>query len=279
MTIRFPAAVNCSMAFTHLPLLERPAAARAAGWERVEFAWPFETATPDAAEVAAFDRALDDADVELTSFNFFGADFAHGDRGILSWPDRYDEAVASSDLALRIGARHGCRVHNTMYGNRRPDLDPDAQEIAAARAYETIADLADRLPSPPALLVETLSGIPATSLPDIPTALAVVERIAGMTGIELGIIADVFHMGAAEPDVLAAVRSLGPRLQHVQIADRPGRGAPGSGAIDFVAFVGLLEELGYAGAVSLEFFGGAETAAALAAMPEDFRARLAIGRN
>ena len=33
--------VNCSILFTELPLLKRPAAARAAGFEAVEFWWPF----------------------------------------------------------------------------------------------------------------------------------------------------------------------------------------------------------------------------------------------
>ena len=34
--------VNCSILFTELPLLKRPAAARAAGFEAVEFWWPFD---------------------------------------------------------------------------------------------------------------------------------------------------------------------------------------------------------------------------------------------
>jgi hydroxypyruvate isomerase len=33
-------AVNCSILFTELPLLSRPAAARAAGFDAVEFWWP-----------------------------------------------------------------------------------------------------------------------------------------------------------------------------------------------------------------------------------------------
>jgi hydroxypyruvate isomerase len=38
--------VNCSILFTELPLLERPAAARAAGFAGVEFWWPFPAAVP-----------------------------------------------------------------------------------------------------------------------------------------------------------------------------------------------------------------------------------------
>ena len=34
-------AANCSLLFTELPLLERPAAAYAAGFRAVEFWWPW----------------------------------------------------------------------------------------------------------------------------------------------------------------------------------------------------------------------------------------------
>ena len=38
--------VNCSILFTELPLLKRPAAARSAGFDAVEFWWPFAEPVP-----------------------------------------------------------------------------------------------------------------------------------------------------------------------------------------------------------------------------------------
>ena len=40
---------NCSIMFTELPLLRRPAAARAACFDAVEFWWPFDRPVPGAA--------------------------------------------------------------------------------------------------------------------------------------------------------------------------------------------------------------------------------------
>ena len=57
--------VNCSILFTELPLLQRPAAAKAAGFDAVEFWWPFATAVPADAEVDSFVRAITDAGVAL----------------------------------------------------------------------------------------------------------------------------------------------------------------------------------------------------------------------
>ncbi|MDT5130115.1 MAG: hydroxypyruvate isomerase, partial [Mycobacterium sp.] len=41
---------NCSILFTELPLLQRPAAAKAAGFDAVEFWWPFAAAVPTSAD-------------------------------------------------------------------------------------------------------------------------------------------------------------------------------------------------------------------------------------
>lgn len=67
-------AVNCSILFTELPLLERPEAARSAGFDAVEFWWPFDTGLPGDAEVDAFERAIRDAGVQLAGLNFAAGD-------------------------------------------------------------------------------------------------------------------------------------------------------------------------------------------------------------
>ena len=53
--------VNCSILLTDLPLLQRPWAARTAGFEAVEFWWPFPDPVPGDREVDAFVRAVTDA--------------------------------------------------------------------------------------------------------------------------------------------------------------------------------------------------------------------------
>lgn len=80
--------VNCSILFTDLPLLERPAAARAAGFDGVEFWWPFASSTPELGEVDAFVTAICEAGVQLTGLNFNAGDMPTGDRGLVSWPER-----------------------------------------------------------------------------------------------------------------------------------------------------------------------------------------------
>ena len=52
---------NCSIMFTELPLPQRPAAAREAGFEAVEFWWPFDRPVPGDAAVDEFVAAIADA--------------------------------------------------------------------------------------------------------------------------------------------------------------------------------------------------------------------------
>ena len=56
---------NCSLLFTEHPLPARPAAARAAGFDAIEFWWPFAEAVPSDEEVDAFVGAVRDAGVSL----------------------------------------------------------------------------------------------------------------------------------------------------------------------------------------------------------------------
>src|SRR5215471_2861295 len=78
--------VNCSILFTELPLLQRPAAAKAAGFDAVEFWWPFEEMVPADADADAFVAALADAGTELVSLNFHAGDMTAGERGLMSVP-------------------------------------------------------------------------------------------------------------------------------------------------------------------------------------------------
>ena len=66
--------VNCSILLTDIPILDRPQAARDAGFDAVEFWWPFPTALPSDAQVDAFIRAITNAGVQLTGLNFAAGD-------------------------------------------------------------------------------------------------------------------------------------------------------------------------------------------------------------
>ncbi len=79
-------------------------------------------------------------------------------------------------------------------------------------------------------------------------ALALAEDVGGNCGICL----DIFHMNIEEADWAEAIRAAGDKLHAVHVADN-NRMPCGQGAIDWAAFIGTLEEVGYDDFLTVEF--------------------------
>ena len=242
--------VNCSILFTELPLLERPAAAKAAGFDAVEFWWPFGAYVPSDSDADAFADAVNDAGVELVSLNFHAGDMAAGERGILSDPGRVTEFRENIAAVTEIARRTGCTRLNAPYGNRLPYVDPAEQDAVAAENLALAAASAAAIGA--TVLVEAINSVdvPAFPVDTSDKALAVIEKVPAPN---VAFLADLYHlakMGESLPDTLARHRG---RIAHVQVADPPGRGAPGTGTLDFEPLFAQLAEQGYAGSVGLEY--------------------------
>ena len=260
-------AVNLSILFTELDLLDRPAAAKAAGFDAVEFWWPFSTATPRDAEVDAFVSASADAGVQLVGLNFFAGDLAAGDRGVVSLPRRVDEFKASVDIAVEIGRRLNCPAFNALYGNRidaASAAEQDAVAVGSLRyAARAVADIGATV------LLEPVSGIPSYPLRTAADVVAVLDRV-GVPNI--GLLADLYHLSVNGDDVAAAIDAYTDRVAHVQIADAPGRGEPGSGDLPLDDWLAALAGNGYAGYVAAEYKPTVTSAESFGWLPADARA-------
>ena len=227
MTPRF--AANVSMLFTELPFAERFDAATAAGFGGVEFWWPEEPVPPG---------------FEVVLMNFDGGDIAAGERGYLNDPARWRAHVP---VAVGLARSLGCTRMNALVGlddgrARSEQLERAADEVAfAARAAFPITVLVEA--------INTLDHGPYL-ISDTAAAAAFVQAV-GEPNVALQY--DVFHMTRMGEDVEAALREHIDVVAHVQIADHPGRGEPGSGSIDFGALFALLDELGYTGWVGAEY--------------------------
>ena len=252
MARRAPYTVNCSILLTDRPIDERPAAARAAGFVGVELWWPFATSTPEAEEVDALVRAIELAGVQLTGLNFNAGDMPAGDRGLISWPGREDELRANLDVVTAIGERTGCRAFNALYGNRVAGADAARQDELGAENLHLAAQAVARIGG--TVLLEPVSGAPAYPLKTSADAVAVIDRVASEHGsTNLGLLLDVYHLSVNGADVDADIAEHRDRIAHVQIADAPGRGAPGSGDLPIGRWIEDLRTGGYTGPISLEY--------------------------
>ena len=242
-------AANCSLLFTEWPLLERPAAAAAAGFEAVEFWWPWpDQPVPPQAEVDAFVRAVRDAGVRLVGLNFYGGDLAGPDAGVLSLPPRSAEFRANVPVVVEIGAALDVPAHNALYGARVDGVRPEVQDELARENLTFAADAVGA--NGATVLVEPLSGPKPYPLRTAADVVAVLDRLeAG----NVGLLFDLYHLAANGDDLDAAIDAYAERIEHVQIADHPGRGEPGSGTLDLDRYLTALRAAGYSGYVAAEY--------------------------
>ncbi len=263
---------NISMLFTEHPLLRRPAAAAAAGFTAVESWWPFAEAVPADRAVDEFVAAVTDAGVQLVGLNYVAGDMPGGDRGVVSWPARSAEFRDNVDVTVGIGERLGCRAFNALYGNRLDDVDPRHQDELAVENLALAGRAAAR--NGATVLVEPVSGAPRYPLRTAAEAVAVVDRVAEGSGVgNIGLLCDLYHLAVNGDDLDEAISTYGHRVAHVQIADAPGRGEPGTGTLDLDRHLRHLADSGYAGWVGLEYKPTtASTEASLAWLPREQRA-------
>jgi hydroxypyruvate isomerase len=257
------------MLFTEVAVLERPAAAKAAGFDAIEFWWPFPVAVPSDREVDGFVTAIRDAGVQLVGLNFFAGDLAGPDAGVLSIPSRSQEFRDNIQVTVGIGAALRASAFNALYGNRVPEAEPAAQDelateniVAAATAAATIGAT---------VLIEAVSGPKPYPLRSADDAVSVVRRARAAGAANVGFLCDLFHLANNGVDLDAAIAAHVGDVAHVQIADVPGRGEPGSGSLDLDSGLAALQAGGYTGWVGLEYKPTTTTDESLRWLPRERR--------
>jgi hydroxypyruvate isomerase len=259
--MRFTA--NISMLFKEYPLVERFARAKAAGFSAVELWWP------SGEDLRAVEQAAVDAGVQVTGLNFDAGDMPAGDRGLVSDPQRRAEFRENVPVALDLAKRWGCGNLNALLGLRLPAIGIEEQ-LELAR--ENVAWAAERAAAQGAtILIEAVNTIEnGPYLLSTTREAAEFARSVGRENVKLQF--DCYHMQRMEGNLVANLREYLPQIAHIQVADSPGRGEPGTGEINYAYVFRQLEDLGYAGYVGLEYKpSGGNTEESLGWLPESGR--------
>ena len=77
-----------------------------------------------------------------------------------------------------------------------------------------------------------------------------IERVGAAN---VGFLADLYHLAKMGEDVADVLSRHRESILHVQVADVPGRGAPGTGTLEFEPLLKQLAGQGYGGWVGLEY--------------------------
>lgn len=262
-----PYAVNCSLLFTEVPLLERPAAAADAGFGAIELWWPWpHQPVPADRDVDALVTAVRDAGVALAGLNFFAGDLAGPDCGVVSLPGQAAAFRDNVEVVVGIGRALEVPVFNALYGNRVDGVAPEQQDELAAQNLALAAGAVAAIGA--TVLVEPVSGPKPYPLRTADDVVAVLDRV---DATNVGLLCDLFHLRNNGDDLERATSTHASRIAHVQIADHPGRHEPGSGSLDLDHHLRQIERSGYTGRVALEYLPSAGTLDSLAWLPVERR--------
>jgi hydroxypyruvate isomerase len=237
-------AANLSMLFTELPFLDRFDAAASAGFEGVEFLFPYEYEIDDLA------ARLKANGLTQVLFNLHAGNWAAGDRGIAIYPNLTGEFRESVQRAVKYAKALGCKQLHCLAGTAPPGADHRQMRKTyienltfAARA------LADEGMT---LLIEAINtrDVPNYFLDSTAKAADVIESV-GAPNLRLQY--DVYHMQIMEGDLTPTIDKYLPLIGHVQIADTPGRHEPGTGEINFPFVFDHLDRIGYKDWIGCEY--------------------------
>lgn len=247
-------AANLTMLFTELPFLERFKAAAEAGFKGVEFLFPY-AFTPQ--QIADELRAHH---LQLVLHNLPAGNWEAGERGIACHPDRVAEFRAGVDEAIRYARALEVTQLNCLVGILPPGVSREAaREVLVGNLKYAAGKLKEHGIR---LLIEPINHF------DIPgfflnTTRQAVELILASGSDNLFVQYDIYHMQRMEGELANTLKANLSLIAHVQLADNPGRGEPGSGEINYRYLFGWLQQIGYAGWIGCEYKPQAGTSAGL----------------
>lgn len=247
-------AANLSTLFTELPMAERFAAARQAGFTAVEMQFPY----GQPAEVLA--HLLRENSLQMVLHNLPPGHHDAGERGLACLPGRQAEFQAGVRQGLRYAQALSCPQVHCMLG--RPPRELPQAEIRSCVIDNLRFAAAEARAVGVRLLLEPLNpqDMPGYYLSCVGQALELMDAV-GEDNILLQF--DIYHAQRTQGELAATLERHLPRIGHVQLADNPGRHEPGTGEIRFDFVLHHLEVLGYAGWIGCEYHPSTNTAASL----------------
>lgn len=237
-------AANLTMLFGEMPFLERFAAAKAAGFNGVEYLFPYDL---DRAELR---EQLDKHGLIQVLHNLPAGDWAAGERGIAIFPDRIEEFRDGVFRAIAYAKALDCRQLNCLVGIAPRDADPRELNEALVNNLRFAADALAK--EQIKLLVEPINtlDIPGFFLNRTEQAAQLIGNVGSSN---LFIQYDIYHMQVMEGDIARTVQEHLTSIAHIQLADNPGRNEPGTGEINYNFLFRHLDAIGYRGWVGCEY--------------------------
>lgn len=237
-------AANLSMMFNEHAFLDRFAAAADAGFNAVEFLFPYEASPGVVAE------RLKSAGMEQALFNLPPGDWEDGERGLAALPGREKDFAAALSKALEYADALACKRLHVMSGIVPSGADLQACEgtyldnLTMASEHAAQAGVT--------LLIEPINGrdMPGYFLNRLDDARRIIERVKADN---LALQFDFYHTQITHGDLATNFREYLGITGHVQVAGVPERHEPNVGEINYDYLFKAIDSSTYDGFVGCEY--------------------------
>lgn len=236
--------VNLSLLFTEYPLLERFQQARAQGFQAVEIQFPYEL------PAIQIQQALEDNQLQLVLFNVAADDLLQGGEGLAAVPEKQESFQVAVGQALEYAEVLKPQLINVLPGrcvenSRRAEYLKTFKENLHFAA-DAFAGLGIKV------VFEAINSIDMPGFL-IDSSAKMQTLLAELNHPNLGLQYDIYHLSMMGEDCAAFLRRHSDKIGHIQFADCPGRGQPGSGTLDFDSLFEVIAHSGYQGWVGAEY--------------------------
>lgn len=251
-------AANLTFLFTEIPFMDRFSAAKQAGFDAVEFMFPYDYNMND------IKARLRELGLSLVLCNLPAGNWAAGDRGTAADPERKHEFREGVAKGIEAAQALGFERMNCLVGLKKDGLsDRETREVLMENIRYAAGALGE---AGIRLMVEPINHLdmPGFALNSCSQVLHLIEEI-GHPNAYLQF--DVYHARRENEDVAAILLNHFGRIGHIQIADCPGRHQPGTGETDFKFLLPEIDRMGYQGFISLEYIPSPDTLGSLKWLP------------
>ncbi len=240
--LRFSA--NLSVLFNEVPLLDRFEAAKKYGFEAVEIQFPYAEPACRIAEM------LQRHQLQLVLFNIAADDLLQGGEGLASVPEKRRQFRNALAQAAEYAELLKPQAINVLPGRvldkqrTREYLDTFGENLRLA--IDCFAPLG---------VTTVFEAINTDDMPGflIHNGRQMLDILKQVNHPSLAMQYDIYHMAKMGENISDFLSRHAAEIAHIQFADCPGRGQPGTGRLDFSAIFKQLQDSIYDGWVGAEY--------------------------
>ncbi|OPX54107.1 hydroxypyruvate isomerase [Oceanospirillum multiglobuliferum] len=235
---------NISLLYSNKPMLERFSAAAEHGFTAVEIQFPYEWSISD------LRNAADTAGVGVHLINVPAADLLQGGKGLSCHPENINAFRSACNTAMQYALGLDAMKVNILAGNLN---ETDNKALCVQTYVDNIRYAAELFMAEGVMVTfEAINNI------DMPNYLY--SQFSEMYSIfqqvnhaNASMQYDIYHMAMMGEPIALQLQEFANNIGHIQFADMPGRGAPGTGSLSIGEYFQIIDRSVYQGAVAAEY--------------------------